>query len=92
MHREIAMHRVDIVGARSELWRDAADDAHVALDEEGYVRVDAMTRETSVAGIYAAGDMTTRTQGAILAAASSVQAAAMMNLELTMDLATSGVL
>jgi len=27
----------------------------LALDDDGYVRVDAMTRETSVAGIYAAG-------------------------------------
>jgi thioredoxin reductase len=64
----------------------------VALDDAGYVRVDPMTRETSVAGIYAAGDLTTRMQAAILAAASGMQAAAAINLELTMELATTGAL
>ncbi len=64
----------------------------VALDDEGYVRVDPMTRQTSVAGIYAAGDLTTRMQGAIIAAASAAQAAAMLNAELTMELATAGAL
>jgi thioredoxin reductase len=62
----------------------------VALDDDGFVRVDPMKRETSVPGIYAAGDLTTRMQGAILAAASGAQAAAMINLELSIDLATSG--
>lgn len=64
----------------------------VALDDDGHVRVDAMTRETSVSGVYAAGDLTTRMQGAIIAAASSAQAAAMINAELTMELATIGAL
>ncbi len=59
----------------------------VALDGDGYVRVDPMTRETSVAGIYAAGDLTTRMQGALLAAAAGTQAAAAMNLDLAMELA-----
>ncbi|WNG16694.1 NAD(P)/FAD-dependent oxidoreductase [Cystobacter fuscus] len=63
----------------------------VGLDEEGYVRVDPMTRETSVPGIYAGGDLQTRMQGAIIAAASSVQAAAMLNHELTVELATAEV-
>jgi thioredoxin reductase len=49
-------------------------------------------RETSVPGIYAAGDLTTRMQGAILAAASGAQAAAMLNLDLTMELASTGAL
>lgn len=62
----------------------------VALDDDGYVRVDAMKRETSVPGIYAAGDLTTRMQGAIIAAAAGTQAAAMINVELTMDLVASG--
>jgi thioredoxin reductase len=63
----------------------------VAL-EEGYVSVDAMRRETSIRGIYAAGDLTTRLQGAILAAAAGCQAAAMINAELTMELTSNGEL
>jgi thioredoxin reductase len=49
-----------------------------------------MTRETSIAGIYAAGDLTTRAQAAILAAAAGMQAAVAINVELTADLAKSG--
>jgi thioredoxin reductase len=64
----------------------------VALDDDGYVRVDPMTRETSVSGVYAAGDLTTRMQAAVLAAASGMQAAAVINAELTAELATSGAL
>lgn len=64
----------------------------VALDDGGYVQVDPMRRETSVPGIYASGDLTTRMQGAIVAAASGTQAAAAINLELTMELATTGAL
>jgi thioredoxin reductase len=64
----------------------------VALDEHGYVRVDPMTRETSIPGVYAAGDLTTRGQAAIFASAAAMQAAAAINLELTMELATSGAL
>jgi thioredoxin reductase len=51
-----------------------------------------MRRETSIPGIYAAGDIVTRMQGAVLAAASAGQAAAMINVELTMELATTGAL
>jgi thioredoxin reductase len=64
----------------------------IELDEDGYVRVDPMKRETSVAGIYASGDLTTRQQGAVLAAASGTQAAAMINLDVTMELALCGEL
>ena len=64
----------------------------LALDEHGFVQVDPMTRETSVPGIYAAGDLTTRIQAAILAAAAGVHAAAMLNAELTMELALAGAL
>jgi thioredoxin reductase len=64
----------------------------VALDADGFVRVDAMTRETSIPGIYAAGDLIWRMQGAMFAAAAGTQAATMINHELTTELATSGVI
>jgi thioredoxin reductase len=64
----------------------------VALDDGGFVQVDPMRRETSVPGIYAAGDSTTPMQAAIAAAASGLQAAALMNVELTMELASTGAL
>lgn len=59
----------------------------VELDDDGYVKVDPMKRETSIPGIYAAGDLLTRAQSAILAAAAGMQAAAMLNVELSMELA-----
>ena len=55
----------------------------LALDDDGFVRVDT-TRETSMPGVYAAGDLTTRMQGAIHAAAAGAQAAAMINVDLAM--------
>lgn len=64
----------------------------VALDDDGYVRVDPMTNETSIAGIYAAGDLTTRMQTAIFSAAAGTRAAASINLELTTELALRGLL
>jgi thioredoxin reductase len=64
----------------------------VAVDDEGFVQVDPMRRETSTPGIYAAGDLTTRAQGATLAAADGVRAAGAMNIELMMDLAAKGAL
>ncbi|NUO48043.1 MAG: NAD(P)/FAD-dependent oxidoreductase [Polyangiaceae bacterium] len=64
----------------------------VELDEDGFVRADPMKRETSIPGIYAAGDLTTRMQAAIAAAASGTQAAAMINMELTMELVARGEL
>ena len=63
----------------------------VALDEDGYVRVDPTTRETHVSGVYAAGDLTTRMQAAILAAANGMQAAAVLNHELNVELAAGAV-
>jgi thioredoxin reductase len=56
----------------------------LALDDDGFVRVDPMRRETSIPGVFAAGDSTTRMQAAIAAAASGMQAAAVMNVELTL--------
>jgi thioredoxin reductase len=58
----------------------------VALDEKGYVQVHELRRETSMPGVYAAGDLTTPMQSAILAAASGMQTAAALNRELTLDL------
>jgi thioredoxin reductase len=64
----------------------------VALDAEGFVQVDPMTKETSIPGIYAAGDLTWRMQTAILAAAAGNQAATAINLELTAELAVAKVI
>lgn len=58
--------------------------------EDGYLKVDPMTRETSRPGIYASGDLTTRMQSAIIAAASGMQSAAMLNTELSADFANRG--
>jgi len=55
--------------------------------EDGYLKIDPMTRETSRPGMYASGDLTTRMQSAIIAAASGMQAAAMINTELSADFA-----
>jgi thioredoxin reductase len=64
----------------------------LALDAEGLVQTDPMTRATSVPGIHAAGDLTTRMQGAVFAAAAGTHAATVVNAELTMELAASGAL
>ena len=64
----------------------------LALDDKGFVRVDETTRETSIPGIYAAGDLTTSAQGAVLGAAAGMLAAARLNHALTVELATAGVL
>jgi thioredoxin reductase len=64
----------------------------LTLDDHGYVLVDATTSETSVPGIYAAGDLSTRQQGAIWAAAAGARAGATINAELTAELASSGAL
>jgi len=51
-----------------------------------------MTQETSMPGIYAAGDIITRAQAALLAAASGMRAAAAMNHQLTAEMAVAGTL
>lgn len=56
----------------------------VALDEQGFVRVNEHL-ETSIPGVHAAGDLTTRIQGASLAAAAGTMAGAMMNHALNME-------
>lgn len=62
------------------------------LDEHGCVRVDPMTRETSIPGIYGAGDLTTKMQWAIAGAAAGGHAGAMISHELTGELLASGAL
>lgn len=62
----------------------------VALDDGGYVKVDPSTKQTSIPGIYAAGDLTSRGQAAILAASSGTHAAIAINAELTMEQALTG--
>ncbi|WP_426748729.1 NAD(P)/FAD-dependent oxidoreductase [Myxococcus faecalis] len=56
----------------------------LALDELGFVKV-GPTLETSVPGIYAAGDLTTRLQGALVAASAGAMAAYTLNHLLNMD-------
>ena len=46
-----------------------------------------MRSATSVAGVYAAGDLTTRMQAAIIAASMGARTAATINLELGLELA-----
>lgn len=65
---------------------DLVRDLGLVLDERGYVRVDEATRETSVPGVHAAGDLLTSAQSAVLAAASGMQAAAAVNLSLAMEM------
>ncbi len=55
----------------------------LTLDDHGFVRINDH-RETSRAGVYAAGDLATMMQGAIIAAAAGTMAAAMINHELSM--------
>jgi len=64
----------------------------LTLDSDGYVQVDPMSRQTSIPGIYAAGDLSTRMQGASFASALGVQAATTINRELTLELVGAGAL
>jgi thioredoxin reductase len=64
----------------------------LTLNSMGYVEVHETHRETSVPGIYAAGDLVSPAQAAIMAAAAGTFAAAMINHELTIELATNGLL
>ena len=64
----------------------------LALDAAGYVQVDPLTRETSMPGIYAAGDLLGPMQGALIAAASGTLTAGVLNHALTVELATEGLL
>jgi len=61
------------------------------LDKAGMVNVDEQ-RRTSRPGVYAAGDMITLVQGAVLGAAAGCVAATMLNHHLTAELAAQGAL
>ncbi len=58
----------------------------LTLDDHGLVSADSMTLETSVPGIHAAGDLSSRPQAAIAAATAGTQAAGMLNHLLTAEL------
>lgn len=64
----------------------------LALDEHGFVQVDAMMKQTSIPGIHAAGDLTTQMQAAIAAAASGTHAASAINMNVMMELVEQGAL
>jgi len=61
----------------------------VELDAQGYVRVDAHG-QTSIPGVFAAGDLTTPAQAALIAASAGMMAAITLNHALTMAQALSG--
>jgi pyruvate/2-oxoglutarate dehydrogenase complex dihydrolipoamide dehydrogenase (E3) component len=61
---------------------DVVQQLGLALDAHGFVTVDETTRETSVPGIHAGGDLITHAQGAVLAAASGTLAASRLNFGL----------
>jgi thioredoxin reductase len=54
-------------------------------DDHGYVRVNPMTRESSLPGLHVAGDATTMMQGAINAAADGTMSGAMINHALVLE-------
>lgn len=64
----------------------------LALDNAGRVKTDPATFATSLPGIYAAGDLVTPGQGALIAAASGTMTAAMLNRSLASELALQGAL
>ncbi len=55
------------------------------LDDNGFVRVNPMTRESSVPGVHVAGDATTMMQTAINAAADGTLSGAMINHALVLE-------
>jgi thioredoxin reductase len=63
----------------------------LALDDRGFVKVDD-EQHTSIAGVYAAGDLVTHDHGALTAAASGSRGAHCLNHALTVELVKSGVL
>jgi thioredoxin reductase len=85
--------RLDVLFARpTQRHAEVVATLGLTLDPMGLVKVDEMHRETSRAGIYAAGDLVTVAQSAVFAASSGMHAAAMLNHALTSELATTGEL
>lgn len=64
----------------------------LTLTPDGYVLVDERLGATSRPGVYAGGELTSSTQGALIAASSAVVAAAMLNQALVIERATAGEL
>jgi thioredoxin reductase len=64
----------------------------LTLDDAGRIKVDQPWLTTSIPGIYAAGDLVTPAQGALIAAASGTMTAAMLNRSLALELAVQGAL
>jgi thioredoxin reductase len=64
----------------------------LTLDSAGRVQTNPATLATSIPGIYAAGDLVTPAQGALIAAASGMMTAAMINHSLSSELALQGAL
>jgi thioredoxin reductase len=57
----------------------------LALDDQGFVRVDPRTKESSVIGIHVIGDATTPQQAAIIASGDGMSAAAVINHGIVLD-------
>ncbi len=70
---------------------DLVRSLELTLDDKGFVRVDETRCETSIPGMYAAGDLISSAQGALLAAAAGTRAAAMLNHALTTEMATTAL-
>jgi thioredoxin reductase len=66
------------------------DGLGLELDAHGFVRIDEATLETSIPGIHAAGDLVTKAQAALMAAAAGMRAATAINLALAIELAVRG--
>lgn len=64
---------------------DLVQRLQLPLDDAGFVQVNEPLNETLVPGIYAAGDLTTRGQGAIWAAGAGARAASAINVDLAME-------
>lgn len=60
------------------------------LDAHGFIRIADATLETSIPGIHAAGDLVSKAQAALLAAAAGMRAATAINHALTIEPAVSG--
>lgn len=70
---------------QTSLVRALVDSHGLALTPMGHVQVDEMRRETTVPGLYAAGDLTSPMQAAIAASYAGMHAAAVINHELTVS-------
>lgn len=79
----LARHAL-FINLRTSQHSDLAAGLGCAIDAMGFVKVDAQAR-TNVAGVYAAGDMTTQARTVIFAAAQGATAGIALNHELMAD-------